>query len=116
MAKRTRNISWIAGLVYFSQGALGVSGIALLLHLRELNWSVGQITTVMSVAAVPWVLKVLYGIVSDTLPLFGYRRKSYLVLCLLLTASGWFGLTILPQEKFWIFVAMLAANLGFAAT
>ena len=28
----------------------------------------------------PWVVKPLYGMVSDFLPLFGYRRRSYLLL------------------------------------
>eukprot|EP00798_Chlamydomonas_sp_ICE-L_P004598 gene4599-14789_t len=29
----------------------------------------------------PWVVKPLYGFISDSIPLFGYRRRSYLVLC-----------------------------------
>jgi hypothetical protein len=51
-------------------------------------------TLYYSVTFFPWNLKPLYGLLSDSLPLFGYRRKSYIALCevcaalsLLLTAS-----------------------------
>ena len=38
----------------------------------------------MSIGTFPWVIKPLYGFLSDTVPLFGYRRRSYLVVCGLL--------------------------------
>lgn len=34
-----------------------------------------------SVSFFPWNLKPLYGLISDNFPLFGYHRKSYIVLC-----------------------------------
>lgn len=39
-----------------------------------------------SVTFFPWNLKPLYGLISDNLPLCGYRRKPYIVLCELGTA------------------------------
>ncbi|KAL4169225.1 hypothetical protein KRP22_010148 [Phytophthora ramorum] len=38
-------------------------------------------TLYYSVTFFPWNLKPLYGLLSDSLPLFGYHRKSYIVLC-----------------------------------
>ncbi|RLN91114.1 hypothetical protein BBJ28_00011665 [Nothophytophthora sp. Chile5] len=38
-------------------------------------------TLYYSVTFFPWNLKPLYGLLSDNLPLFGYRRKSYIVIC-----------------------------------
>ncbi|KAG7401992.1 hypothetical protein PHYBOEH_008513 [Phytophthora boehmeriae] len=38
-------------------------------------------TLYYSVSFFPWNLKPLYGLLSDSLPLFGYRRKSYIVIC-----------------------------------
>ena len=32
-------------------------------------------------AGLPWLVKPLYGFLSDSVPLFGYRRRSYLVAC-----------------------------------
>ena len=39
-----------------------------------------QIAASLAVLDVPWVIKPLYGMLSDFLPLFGYRRRSYLLL------------------------------------
>ncbi len=116
MAKHSRDIGLLAGLVYFTQGALGITGIALPLFLRDLNWQVSEITTVASIAAIPWTLKILYGLLSDCFPLFGYRRKSYLMLFACFSALGWLLLVLLPSDKKWILLSLLFANLGFAAT
>ena len=40
-----------------------------------------QVAFLTSFAAFPWVVKPLYGFLSDTVPIFGYRRRSYLVIC-----------------------------------
>lgn len=114
--KHSRDITFLAGIVYFVQGAIGISGIALPLFLRSLEWSVAEITAMNSVAAFPWVFKILLGLLSDTCPLFGYRRKSYLMLFSFISALGWFYLVAFPPEKAWIFVGMTLSNLGFAAT
>ena len=111
-----RDVAWIAGIVYFIQGALGIASIALPLFLRDLKWSVAEITVVSSIATAPWIFKIVYGILSDTLPLWGYRRKPYLILCSLLSALGWFGMAMLPSDKLWVICALLTANFGFAAT
>jgi hypothetical protein len=42
--------------------------------------SLSQVAIFTSFAGLPWMIKPLYGFISDSLPLFGYRRRSYLVL------------------------------------
>src|SRR5579862_5154483 len=44
------------------------------------GWTPVQITGFITLFNLPWVIKPLYGLVSDSVPLFGYRRKSYLLL------------------------------------
>ncbi len=116
MLKHTRDIAFLSGVVYFIQGALGISGIALPLFLRSLHWSVAEITAISAIAGFPWVIKIFYGILSDTYPFLGYRRKSYLILFSAISVLGWAGLVLLPSEKWWILTAMMLANTGFAAT
>ncbi len=50
-----------------------------------------QVTAYLTVLNLPWIIKPVYGIASDFVPLFGYRRKAYLVLANLAAAaaSGW---------------------------
>ncbi|KAG6618456.1 Folate-Biopterin Transporter (FBT) family [Phytophthora cinnamomi] len=45
-------------------------------------------TLYYSVSFFPWNLKPLYGLLSDCVPLFGYRRKSYILLCELVAAAS----------------------------
>lgn len=116
MVKHSRDISFIAATVYFCQGALGISSIALPLYLRSLGWSVAEIAATTAIAALPWIFKILYGLTSDFLPLFGLRRKPYLIMASLITSAGWVLMSMLPQEKEWVLGAMILSNLGFAAT
>ena len=34
----------------------------------------------MSIVMLPWSVKIIYGLISDNVPLFGSKRKSYVVL------------------------------------
>jgi len=62
------------------QAKVGVIWQPLTHYLKETqNWDPVQIATSLAVLDVPWVIKPLYGMVSDFLPLFGYRRRSYLL-------------------------------------
>lgn len=80
-------------LVYFVQGILGLARLAVSFFLKdELGLSPAQVAAMMGVVALPWVVKPLFGFLSDSLPLFGYRRRSYLVLSGLLGAATWVGL------------------------
>lgn len=42
---------------------------------------------ITGLGAAPWVIKPVYGFLSDTVPIFGYKRRSYLILCGLLGTS-----------------------------
>lgn len=45
-----------------------------------------------AIAIVGWAIKPLWGIISDTVPFFGYRRKPYLVIMAFAAAVIWFAL------------------------
>jgi predicted MFS family arabinose efflux permease len=63
------------------QAKAGVVWQPLTHYLKETqNWDPVQIAASLAVLDVPWVIKPLYGVISDFLPLFGYRRRSYLLL------------------------------------
>jgi hypothetical protein len=40
----------------------------------------GTMTAYMSVIHIPWTIKIIYGLISDNIPLFGSNRKSYIVI------------------------------------
>uniref|UniRef100_A0A7I4BKJ3 Uncharacterized protein n=1 Tax=Physcomitrium patens TaxID=3218 RepID=A0A7I4BKJ3_PHYPA len=65
-------------------------------------------------SALPWLIKPLYGFISDGVPLFGYRRRSYLVLCGLLGALCWGSLAVVVDNKYAAMTAILLSSLSVA--
>ncbi len=53
-------------------------------HDAVYNHLQATVGVLMGIGAFPWVVKPLYGFLSDSVPLFGYKRRSYLVACGLL--------------------------------
>src|SRR3984957_11659822 len=72
------------GLVYVVEGLGQIGGLIaqpLNYYLKTAQgWTPVQIAAFVSLFNLPWIIKPLYGLISDFVPLFGYRRKSYLVL------------------------------------
>jgi folate/biopterin transporter len=139
-------------LVYFVQGALGLSRLAVSFFLKdELHLDPAQMALLTGASSAPWLVKPLWGFLSDagaqrqprlrarargareeltrlppplsafrapTVPLFGYRRRSYLVLCGGLGAAGWSALAApgLVHSPGGALAALLATSLATAAS
>jgi MFS family permease len=101
------------GLVYVVEGLGQVVGLIsqpLTYYLKEVHdWTPVQVTAFLTVFNLPWVIKPVYGIVSDFVPLFGYRRKSYLILANLAAFAGYFWVTKLVAPTDIAFALMLTA-------
>jgi folate/biopterin transporter len=46
-------------------------------------------STIMGICTIPWMIKPLYGFISDSLPIFGYHRKPYIVMSGILGCAAW---------------------------
>jgi len=110
------DVAWLAGLVYFIQGALGIASVALPLYLRAQGFSIAKIASISALASIPWFFKILYGALSDAVPLFHLRRKPYLAIACFLSCAGWVLLAISPAREHWLIASMLVFQLGLAAT
>ncbi|MFM1841975.1 MAG: integral rane protein, partial [Cyanobacteriota bacterium] len=76
--------------IYFVQGILGLSRLAISFFLKdELGLSPAAMGALIGLGAVPWVIKPILGLLSDTLPIWGYRRRSYLLLSGLMGSATW---------------------------
>lgn len=107
------------GLVYFMQGVgqhVGLVSQPLSYFFKEaLGLNPAQTTEYLAILTIPWVIKPLYGLVSDFIPLFGYRRKSYLFLMNGVAALGFLWLTGLTAPG-QIVTAMLLTAFGTASS
>jgi MFS family permease len=117
-ASTVRRLMIYFGLVYFGQGigqAGGLISQPLMYYLKSLGLTTDQVAALLAVLTVPWVIKPVYGLVSDFVPLFGYRRKSYLFLMNGLAAAGFLWLTGLTAPSM-IVLALFLTALGIASS
>lgn len=113
-----QRLAILFAVVYFSQGMYHVADQTLTLTLKErLGMSAAQVGTFGTITLVPWVIKPLYGVISDGFPLFGRRRKSYFLITCALATIACLGLAMLGVPTYWSLAALiLIMGLGFAFT
>lgn len=79
--------------IYFVQGILMLSRLAVSFFLKdELLLSPVQMSAIIGISTIPWMIKPLYGFISDILPLFGYHRKTYIFLSGIIGSPAWLSL------------------------
>ena len=100
-------------LVYVVEGLGQIVGLIsqpLNYYLKEVHgFSPLQVTAFLTVFNLPWIIKPVYGLVSDFLPLFGYRRKSYLIIANIAASAGYLWVTQLDAPGHLVFALMLTA-------
>jgi folate/biopterin transporter len=102
-------------LVYFVQGILGLARLAISFFLKdELGLGPAQVSALVGVAALPWMIKPLFGFISDGWPIFGYRRRPYLVLSGLLGSCSWIALATVVHTPWSATVAIALTSLSVA--
>jgi folate/biopterin transporter len=102
-------------LVYFVQGVVGLARLAVSFFLKdELGLSPAQVSALVGIAMLPWMIKPLFGFISDGLPLFGYRRRPYLILSGFLGCAGWLAMATVVHTAWAATLAIALASLGVA--
>ena len=85
--------------------------------LRSWGESPATLGALMALLALPWTIKPLFGLLSDFVPLFGSRRRNYLLLANGLAA---FSLLVLasiplsPRASWLLFALLLPTTVGIA--
>ena len=89
------HFSIVFGAVYFfsQNGLAALPNLTLDFLLKEkVKLTPAGMAYFQAVVLLAWVIKPLWGFISDSFPLFGYRRRSYLMLTSALAAFCWFSL------------------------
>lgn len=92
-----RKLVILMGLFYLIQTYTNNPGISALpqsLYIKEtLGLSATTVAQIEGIISVPWMIKPLWGFIVDTFPIFGFRTKSYLMICysLALVVLLWLG-------------------------
>ncbi|VVB07443.1 unnamed protein product [Arabis nemorensis] len=102
-------------MVYFVQGVLGLARLAVSFYLKDdLHLDPAETAVITGLSSLPWLVKPLYGFISDSVPLFGYRRRSYLVLSGLLGAFSWSLMAGFVDSKYSAASCILLSSLSVA--
>lgn len=94
----------------FCQAKIGVVWQPLTHYLKQTQgWDPLQVAASLAVLDVPWVIKPLYGMISDFVPLFGYRRRSYLLLANIAAVGAFLWTTQVLAPPAIVFALLLTA-------
>lgn len=102
-----RRLMVFFALVYLVEGAGQIGGLIaqpLSFYLKQAHgWTALQVTAYLTIFNFPWIIKPLYGAFSDFVPIFGYRRKPYLLAANVAAAGGFIWATQLsmPDRLVW---------------
>ncbi|MFY9761643.1 MAG: MFS transporter, partial [Xanthobacteraceae bacterium] len=108
-----RRLLLFFALVYVVEGLAQPDGLIaqpLSYYLKTSEgWTAAQITAFTSLLYAAWIIKPLYGLISDFVPLFGYRRKSYPVLANIAAVVGFVWATQLSAPRVLFFALAVTA-------
>jgi MFS family permease len=112
-AAASRRLAALFAIVYFAQGMWSLPNQTMAIVLKERDvLTAGQVADFMLMSTIPWLIKPAYGLLSDFVPLFGRRRKSYFLLASGLASAAGFALAVLPYHDYWRMAGLFTA-MGF---
>jgi MFS family permease len=94
-------------LVYVVEGVGQIGGLIaqpLSFYLKDVHgWTALQVTGFLAIFNFPWIIKPVYGVFSDLVPVFGYRRKTYLIAANVVAMGAYLWTTQLtaPSQLVW---------------
>jgi MFS family permease len=95
-----RKLFIIFAALYFVQGTGEPSAGLLSQPIRSMlrNWGQDSagIATFMFFLGLPWYIKPVFGLLTDFVPIKGFRRKSYLIITSCLMVVGFLAVMLLP--------------------
>jgi hypothetical protein len=90
-------------------GVIGRLPLQLLLK-NELHFNAQTLAAFMVITTFAWNVKPLAGILSDAFPLFGTRRRHYMLLGAGMAAVCWFLMGVVPRANVPLLLTAFGAN------
>src|SRR5215831_431998 len=76
-------------MVFFAYGALGLTDVTRDIWIKEkLTMSPAELAGIGVWLSLPWTVKMVFGELVDSVPIFGSQRKSYVLIGAAATAAG----------------------------
>ena len=102
-------------LVAISQGVVGLADLALnYLYKDEYKLSPGRVSMINSICTIPWIIKPLWGFISDCCPILGKRRAPYLAIFGAVATLCWICMGTLAVSPWIAILTMLTVQVSTA--
>ena len=77
-------------LISFYSGVIGISDLGLKYYLKDQNQMIpSTFAKILLLIKVAYLIKPIYGLLIDFVPIFGYKKKIYLFLCFVINFASW---------------------------
>ena len=116
-SKMTRNkISML--LIGFYAGICVISDLAVKYYFKDKKKvETANLTRILIIFKIPYLIKPLYGFLLDFFPIFGYKKKSYLFICFLVNISSWYFFIISNDKNMYFsIICLLFINISLSFT
>jgi len=110
--REAQRLGLLFGVVYFSQGMWYLPNQVITVAFKDQGLTPSQVANFFLISTIPWFIKPAYGLLSDFVPIFGRRRKSYFLLTCTLAAASGIWLAVMPEHSFW-WMAAFFTIMGF---
>lgn len=107
-----RRLAILFAIVYFAQGMAALPNQVIAINFKDQGFEADDVAAFFLVASIPWFIKPLYGLISDFVPLFGQRRKSYLIITSALACMAGLVAGLSANYSYWE-LALLYTIMGF---
>jgi MFS family permease len=115
--REARRLALIFAVVYFAQGMWYLPNLSITFLLKDtFGLNAAETATFFSITVIPWLIKPVYGLISDFVPLFGQRRKSYFLLSSGMAAAMGLTLSMMGSYTYWgvaLFFTLMGLGLAF---
>ena len=105
-------VGW--GIFVTSLGQTAAVGLLPLRYLlkEKLGYTPDQMAGFLALVILPWNFKLILGLLSDNVRLFGTRRRHYLLLSTMAVAGMWLVLALVPRTTHWLLSTAIVLNVA----
>jgi predicted MFS family arabinose efflux permease len=100
-------LALLFAIVYFAQGMIYLPDQVLAIVFKERGLTAGQLAAFTWITTIPWFIKPVYGLLSDFVPLFGTRRRSYFLIMSSLAALAAVSVSLMPGASYALLATMI---------
>lgn len=101
-------------ILSFYIGFSGFIDLAIMFYLKDdLMLTPSETTRLLAIALLPWSIKPIYGIISDFNPIYGFRRKPYILITTIGISLFWL-LMIRYNSYYYMLTFLVLINVGKA--